>query len=100
MNILRQILLIFECDGGRKHGGKRGPQFVTERGKKPILREIRTRFFLQLLVRFLELLLAALELSRERLRLLKQIFRPRVRLNSIEDNADALGQLIEKRLMC
>ena len=73
---------------------------MTERGKESVFREIRARLFLQFLVGFLQLLLAPLEFRRERLRLLKEIFRPRVCFDRIQDNSNALGQLIEKSLVC
>ena len=57
------------------------------------------RLFLKLLVGLLELFLAALQLLGERLRLLEQIFGAHVRVDRIEHDADALGQLIEKCLV-
>ena len=55
--------------------------------------------FLQLLVGLLQLLLLRLQLARERLRLLQQIFGPRVRLDRVQHDADALGELIEEGLV-
>ena len=63
---------------------------MTERGEKLIFREIGARFFRQLNVCLLQLFLTILELRRKRLRLLKQVFRPGVCFDGMEDNADAL----------
>src|SRR5882724_1922615 len=98
-NILRQGRLILQGKGGREYRCKRSAQLVAEHGKKLIFREIRACLFLQLQVRFLQLVLSILEFHSEQLRLFEQVFRPRVCSNRIEDNADALRQLIEKRLM-
>ena len=57
------------------------------------------RLFLELLVGLLQLLLPALQLLRERLRLREQVLGPRVGLDRVDDDADALGQLIEERLV-
>ena len=56
-------------------------------------------FFLQLLVGLLQFFLAALQFLGQRLRLLEQIFRPHVGFDRVEHDADALGQLIEERLV-
>ena len=72
---------------------------MTECGKKSIFGQIGARLFLQLLVSFLQLLLAALEFCRERLRLLEQIFGPCVGFNGVKDNSNAFRQLIEKGLV-
>ena len=48
-----------------------------------VLLEELARFFFQLLVGLLQFLLPALQLGRERLRLLQQIFRARVRLDRV-----------------
>jgi hypothetical protein len=54
----------------------------------------------QLLVGLLQLLPAALlQLLRERLRLLEQVFRPHVRLDRVEHDADRFGELVEERLV-
>src|SRR5207302_9398837 len=58
-----------------------------------------SRLFLQLLVGLLQFFLPALQLGGERLRLLEQILRARVRLDSVQDDADAFCELIEKRLV-
>jgi hypothetical protein len=68
----------FQLQGGREHRRKRCPQFVAEHGEKLIFRQIGARFFLQFLVGFLQFFLTFLQLGREGLRLLEQIFRPRV----------------------
>ncbi len=47
----------------------------------------------------LQFLLLQLELARQRLRLLQQVFRARVGLDRMEHDADALGELIEKRVV-
>ena len=54
------------------------------------------RLLLELLVRLLELLLLALELSRERLRLAQQLLRAGVGLDRVEDDPDALRELLEE----
>ena len=72
---------------------------MAEHGKELIFREVRPRLFLQLHVRFLQFFLAILEFRGERLRLLEQVLRPRVRFDCVQNNADALSQLIEKRLV-
>ena len=64
-----------------------------------VLLEELSRFFFQLLVGLLQFFLPALQLGRERLRLLEQIFRARVRFDRVQDDADAFRQLIEKRLV-
>ena len=55
--------------------------------------------FLQLLVGLLQLFLAALQFMRQRLRLGQQILGPGVRLDRIDDDADAFGELLQKRLV-
>ena len=55
--------------------------------------------FLELLVGLLQLFLAALQLLGERLRLLEQVFGAHVGLDRVEHDADALGQLVEERLV-
>ena len=50
----------------------------------------------ELLVGELQFLLLELELVRQRLRLLQQIFRARVGLDGVQHDADALGELIEE----
>src|SRR5439155_22533281 len=64
-----------------------------------ILMRKQHRFFFELLVGLLQFFLTALQLPREGLRLPQQIFRARVGLDRVEDNADAFGQLIEERLV-
>ena len=54
---------------------------------------------LELLVGLLQLFLAALQLLGERLRLLEQVLGPHVGLDRVEHDADALGQLVEERLV-
>ena len=56
-----------------------------------VLLEELSRLFFQLLVGRLQFLLPALQLGRERLRLFEQIFRQRVRLDRVQDDADAFG---------
>ena len=72
---------------------------MAEHREKLILRQVRARFFLQLKIRLLQFFLPFLQFARERLRLFEQVFRARIRLDSIENDADALGQLIKKCLM-
>jgi hypothetical protein len=57
------------------------------------------RLLLQLLVRRLQFLLAALQLLREGLRLREEVFRPRVRLDRVDHDADRFRQLVEERLV-
>ena len=57
------------------------------------------RLLLQLLVGVLQLFLAALQLLRERLRLREQVFRPHVRLDRVDHDADRFRQLLEERLV-
>ena len=59
----------------------------------------RPGLFLQLLVGLLQLLLPALQLLGQRLRLLEQVLGPHVGLDRVEHDADALGQLVEERLV-
>ena len=54
---------------------------------------------LELLVGLLQLLLPALQLLGQRLRLLEQVLGAHVGLDRVEHDADALGQLIEERLV-
>ena len=54
---------------------------------------------LQLLIGLLQLLLARLQLLGQRLRLLEQVLRAHVGLDRVEHDADALGQLVEERLV-
>ena len=88
----RQALLSLERDRGGQHRRKRCAQLMAEHGEKLILREIGACLFLQLFVRLLQL-------CRQGLRLFEQIFRSRVCFDGMEHNADALCQLIEKRLI-
>ena len=53
----------------------------------------------QLLVGELQLLLLGLQFLRQRLRLLQQIFRARVGFDGVQDDADAFGELVEKRVV-
>ena len=55
-----------------------------------VLLEELPGFFLQLLVGLLQFFLPALQLGGERLRLLQQIFRARVRLDRVQHDADAI----------
>ena len=64
-----------------------------------VLLEELPRLFLQFLVRLLQFFLPALQLGGERLRLLQQIFRARVRFDRVQHDADAFRELIEKRLV-
>ena len=57
------------------------------------------RLLLELLVGLLQLLLPALQLLRQRLRLLEQVLGARVGLDRVEHDADALGELVEERLV-
>ena len=59
----------------------------------------QARLFAELLVRLLQLFLLALQLPRERLRLLEQLLGAHVRLDRVEHDADRLGELIEERLV-
>ena len=54
---------------------------------------------LQLLVGLLQFFLPALQLLGQRLRLLEQVFGPHVGFDRVEHDADALGELIEERLV-
>src|SRR5262249_14392048 len=54
---------------------------------------------LELGVRALELVLADLELGRERLRLLQQVLGARVRLDRVEHDPDRLHELVEEALV-
>ena len=63
---------------------------MAEHGKKLILREVRTGFFVQLLVRLLQLLLALLQLGREGLRLFQQIFCPAVCFYRVKNDSNTL----------
>src|SRR5260370_7006816 len=57
----------------------------------------RFGLLLELFVRLLEFILLALQFSGEGLRLQQQIFRAGIGLDRVQDDADALGQLIAKR---
>src|SRR4030095_2330494 len=92
VNILRQGLLTIERDAVRQRRRKRCAQLVAEHREKLVFCEIRTGLFLQLFVRFLQF-------RCERLRLLEQIFCSRVCFDSMEHNANAFRQLIEKSLV-
>ena len=61
-----------------------------------VLFEKLSRLFLQLLVGLLQFLLPALQLGGERLRLLQQIFRARVRLDRVQDDPDTFGELVQE----
>ena len=54
---------------------------------------------LELLVGVLQFLLLELQLVGQRLRLLQQVLRARVGLDRVQDDADALGELVEERLV-
>ena len=56
-------------------------------------------FFLQLLVGLLQFFLPALQFFGQRLRLLEQIFRSRVRFDRVQHDADGSVELIEERLV-
>ena len=60
--------------------------------------ELRVRA-LQLVLLGLELLGLALQLLRQRLRLLEQLLGARVRLDRVQDDADRLRELVEERLL-
>ena len=64
-----------------------------------VLLEELAGFFFQLLVGLLQFFLPALQLGGERLRLLQQVFRARVRFDRVQHDADALRELIEERLV-
>ena len=57
----------------------------------------RLRLLLQPPVGLLQLLLLVLQLLGERLRLLEQLLRPHVRRDRVQDDADALGELVQER---
>ena len=56
-------------------------------------------FFLQFVVGVLQFFLAALQFFGQRLRLLEQIFRSRIRFDGIQHDADGFHELIEERLV-
>ena len=64
-----------------------------------VLLHQQLRFFLELFVGLLQFLLAALQLMRERLRLLQQILGTHVGFDGVDDDSDTLGELIEQRVM-
>src|SRR2546423_14891137 len=99
MNVLWQRLLSLKLQGGSDYRGERRPQFVTEHRENLVFREIGTRLFLQLLVGLLQFLLPFLQLDRERLGLLQEVFRAGVCFDSVEDDANTFSQLVEKRLV-
>jgi hypothetical protein len=55
--------------------------------------------FLRVPDSFAAALLPALQLACERLRLPQQVLGPRIRLDGVDHDADALGQLLEERLV-
>ena len=59
----------------------------------------QARLLLQLLVGLLQFLLAALQLFRERLRLLEQVLRAHVGGDRVEHDADRFRQLVEEGLV-
>ena len=56
-------------------------------------------FFLQFEVGVLQFFLAALQFFGQRLRLLEQIFRSRIRFDGVQHDADGFHELIEERLV-
>ena len=99
LDVFRQAGFTFQVDCGSDDRSQRRPQFVAEHGEELIFREVGTRFFLQLLVGYLQFLLTFLQFDRERLRLFEEILRARVGFDRVQDDANALGQLIEKSLV-
>src|ERR1700674_5834297 len=92
MDMRRQRLFALEFQGGGDNRCERRAQFVTEHGKELVLREVGTRLFLKFLV-------GILEFGCERLGLSKQVFRSRVRFDRVQNDSDALGELIKEGLV-
>ena len=93
MDILGQSLFRLEFQGGGDNRRERRAQLVTEHGEELILREVGTRFFLKFLVGFLEF-------GRELLRLSEQVLRSGICFDRVQNNTDALGELIKEGLVC
>ena len=66
---------------------------MAEHGQKLVLCHIGARFLFQFQVRLPQL-------DGERLRLFEQVFCSRACFDRVEHNADALGQLVQERLVC
>src|ERR1700731_714403 len=85
-------LFALELQGGGDNRRKRRAQLVTEHGEELILREVGTRLFLKFLV-------GILKFGCERLGLSEQVLRSGVRFDRVQNNSDALGELVKERLM-